>query len=77
MPVKILIVIAVLAIPIIPTFWAIFDIPKRSFKSPKSKILWFVLVSSLPFFGAIFYIAFGRRGTQPVAQAVTTDVGDK
>ncbi len=73
MPIKILIVIAVLAIPLIPTFWAILDIPKRRFKTPKSKILWFALVSTLPFFGALFYIAIGRRSTEPLTQTMTVN----
>ncbi len=66
MPIKILIVIAVLAIPLVPTFWAILDIPKRSFPTPKKKVLWFFTVSTLPCIGAILYILIGRRQTLPL-----------
>lgn len=66
MPVKILIVLAVLSIPLIPTFWALFDIPKRRFSSTGKKILCFLTVSTLPFLGAMFYIIFIRRHTEPM-----------
>lgn len=68
-----LIVIVVLALPLIPTFWAILDIPKRSFPSGKKKILWFMVVATLPFIGAVFYIIVGRRGTQPLESTSRQD----
>lgn len=66
MPIKILILIAALALPLVPTFWAILDIPKRSFPTPKKKVVWFFTVSTLPCIGAILYILFGRRQTVPL-----------
>jgi hypothetical protein len=66
MPIKILVVLAILALPLVPTFWAIQDIPKRRFDPPKRKLMWLLFVSSLPFFGAMFYIIIGRRNTQPL-----------
>lgn len=66
MPIKILVILSILALPLIPTFWAIQDIPKRKFPTPKKKIIWFLTVSTLPFIGAMFYIAIGRRQTQPL-----------
>jgi hypothetical protein len=69
MPFKLLLVIIVLALPLLPTFWAILDIPKRRFATTRKKLMWFFVVATLPFLGAIFYITFGRRHTQPVATA--------
>jgi hypothetical protein len=66
MPFKLLLVIIVLALPLLPTFWAILDIPKRRFATTRMKFIWFFVVATLPFLGAIFYIIFARRHTQPV-----------
>lgn len=66
MPFKVLLVIVVLALPLLPTFWAILDIPKRRFASSRKKMLWFAVVSSIPFFGALCYLAFARRHTEPL-----------
>lgn len=66
MPLQILVLLAIFAVPLLPTFWAIFDIPKRHFPSPKEKIVWLLTVSTLPFVGAMFYIFFKRRRTQPM-----------
>ncbi|MCE5335566.1 MAG: PLD nuclease N-terminal domain-containing protein [Desulfobacteraceae bacterium] len=61
-----LIILAVaLIIPMIPTFWAILDIPKRRFARLRYKIIWFAVVSTLPVLGAILYLCLGRRHTQP------------
>ncbi len=66
MPFKILTVLALLSLPLIPTIWAILDIPKRRFPTPKKKVVWFLVVSTLPFLGAMFYITFARRHTEPI-----------
>jgi hypothetical protein len=66
MPFKILLVVVVLLIPMVPTFWAILDIPKRRFSSTKKKILWFLAVAALPFLGAILYLVLARRHTHPL-----------
>jgi hypothetical protein len=66
MPLKMLLVIVVLLLPMVPTCWAILDIPKRRFSSTKKKIIWFLVVATLPFLGAIFYITLARRHTDPV-----------
>ncbi len=65
MALQMILLLIILAIPLIPTFWAILDIPKRRFQTSRSKVLWFLTVSSLPCIGALLYIAFGRRHTEP------------
>lgn len=66
MPLKILALIGLFAIPLLPTFWAILDIPKRTFSSNRKKFIWFFVVSTLPLVGALVYILFVRRHTQPL-----------
>lgn len=65
MPLRMFLVIALVMLPMVPTFWAIQDIPKRRFSTRKRKITWFLLVSSLPFVGAMIYVLFIRRHTEP------------
>jgi hypothetical protein len=62
---RMLLVVILLILPLIPTFWAILDVPKRRFSSIKKKIIWFVVVSSLPCVGALLYLALARRHTEP------------
>lgn len=66
MPVKIVLILLVFALPLIPTFWALVDIPRRRFPSHRKKMLWFFTVSTLPFLGAVLYILFMRRHTEPL-----------
>ena len=77
MPVKILAAVIVFTLPIAPTFWALLDIPKRSFRSTGRKVAWFLVVSTLPCIGAIIYILIARRDTQPIetAERNTTQQG--
>lgn len=65
MPIRLFLVIALVMLPMVPTFWAIQDVPKRRFSTRKKKITWFLLVSSLPFVGAVLYILFIRKQTEP------------
>jgi drug/metabolite transporter (DMT)-like permease len=65
MPIRLLLAIILLIFPMVPTFWAIQDIPKRRFPTRKRKIVWFLLASSLPFVGAMCYILFIRKTTAP------------
>ena len=62
---RLLLVMLLLLIPMIPTFWAILDIPKRRFSSLRKKIMWFLVVSSLPCVGALCYLLLARRHTTP------------
>jgi hypothetical protein len=66
MPFNLLLVVILLALPMVPTFWAILDIPKRRFATTRKKIIWFLVVATLPFLGAVFYVALARRHTEPM-----------
>lgn len=63
---SVILTLLLLFAPLIPTFWAIQDIPKRRFVSSKRKIIWFVTVSTVPFFGALGYLIFERKKTEPI-----------
>ncbi len=65
-PLNILILMVIVIIPIIPTFWALVDLPRRRFSSTKSKVIWFAVVSTLPCLGATLYFLLARRNTQPL-----------
>jgi len=67
MPLNIVAVIAILSLSLVPTFWAILDIPKRRFASPRKKAVWFAIVSTFPFIGAMIYIILIRRHTEPIS----------
>jgi uncharacterized membrane protein YhaH (DUF805 family) len=65
MPLKILLIVLLFVLPITPTFWALQDIPRRRFPDRKKKLIWFLLVATLPCIGAMVYILFVRRSTVP------------
>jgi len=76
MPLKLLILAAIFVLPLVPTFWAIQDIPRRRFATPRKKLTWFAVVSTLPFLGAMIYLLIARRHTQPAESRspdLTTD----
>jgi hypothetical protein len=64
MPFNLLLMVVLFLLPMVPTFWAIVDIPKRRFGSTRKKVIWFLVVATLPFLGAVFYLAFVRRHTE-------------
>jgi hypothetical protein len=57
---RILLLVALLIIPMIPTFWAIRDVARSRFPSLTAKAVWFVVVTLLPVLGALAYIIAGR-----------------
>jgi hypothetical protein len=63
---NLLIVAVIVILPMIPTFWAILDLPRRRFSSTKYKVIWFAVVATLPCIGAILYIFLARGRTQPL-----------
>lgn len=66
MPLKILILLTLFFLPLVPTFWAIRDIPGRQFATDRKRVIWLLVVSTLPFVGALIYIGFVRRHTKPL-----------
>jgi hypothetical protein len=65
MPLQILLLVTLFALPIAPTIWALNDIPRRRFGDRRRKLKWFVLVATIPFFAALYYVLFIRRHTVP------------
>ena len=61
-----LILFVIFLIPVVPTLWAIVDLPRRRFSRTRWKVIWFAVVATLPVFGAILYFAVARRRTEPV-----------
>ncbi len=51
----------VLALPIIPTLYAIWHVRTHYFVSEQEKSLWFLLVVFIPVFGGIIYLLLGRK----------------
>lgn len=65
-PFNMLILFVIFLIPVVPTLWAIVDLPRRRFSRTRWKVIWFALVATLPVLGAIVYFAFVRRHTEPI-----------
>lgn len=53
--------ILMLLLPMVPTFWAIIDVAYRDFGSMKKKALWGMFVVFIPCLGGLIYLIFGRR----------------
>jgi len=58
--VNLLIVIVILLLPLVLTFWAIRDVAYGQFPTRKTKYIWFAVVSLLPGLGALAYLLAGR-----------------
>ncbi len=69
MPLKILILTTLFVLPLVPTFWAIQEIPRRQFRTRRRKMIWFAVVATVPFLGAVLYWILERRHTTPVISA--------
>jgi hypothetical protein len=54
-------ILLILLLPMVPTFWAIVDVAYRDFGTLKKKALWGMLVVLVPCLGGIIYLIFGRR----------------
>jgi hypothetical protein len=57
----ILLILLILLLPMVPTFWAIVDMAYRDFGTLKKKALWGVFVIGVPCLGGLVYLIFGRR----------------
>jgi hypothetical protein len=63
-PLNLIVFAVIVILPVVPTFWAIVDLPKRRFSSRKYKVIWFAVVSTIPCLGAALYFLLARRHTQ-------------
>ena len=61
MPLKIALLVCILLLPMLPTFWAIHHVATGRFERVGTKYGWLAIVAFLPAIGAIFYIIFGRK----------------
>ena len=50
----------VAAVPMVPTFWALWHIWAHEFATPQQKAGWFAFVVLLPVIGGIIYLFTGR-----------------
>ena len=57
-----------LLLPMVPTFWAIVDIAYRDFSTLKKKALWGALIVFVPCLGGLVYLILGRRQGTRMAQ---------
>lgn len=57
---RIVLLVVLILLPMLPTFWAIRDVAYRRFPSLKGKVIWFAVVTLLPVLGALAYIIAGR-----------------
>jgi len=54
-------VILILLLPMVPTFWAIVDLGYRDFGTLKKKAIWGAFIVFVPGLGGLVYLIFGRR----------------
>ena len=54
-------VLLLLLLPMVPTFWAIVDVAYRDFGSIQKKAAWGAFVVLIPCIGGIVYLILGRR----------------
>ncbi len=54
-------VILILLLPVVPTFWAIVDLGCRDFGTLKKKAIWGAFIVFVPCLGGLVYLIFGRR----------------
>ena len=80
-PFNILILFVIFFIPLVPTLWAIVDLPRRRFSRMRWKVIWFAVVATLPVFGAVLYFTLVRRHTEPIltpeGQALISENGER
>ncbi|WP_445891576.1 PLDc N-terminal domain-containing protein [Desulfosoma sp.] len=68
-PLKIFTLATLFVLPMVPTFWAIQEIPRRRFRTRRRKMVWFAVVATVPCLGAILYWILERRHTTPIMAA--------
>lgn len=67
--VNLIILIVVLMLPMVLTFWAIRHVAYGQFPTLKTKYTWLVVVTLLPVVGALIYLVVGRsqRREMPIS----------
>jgi hypothetical protein len=59
--------VLILLLPMVPTFWAIVDAAYRDFGTLKKKALWGAFIVFVPCLGGLVYLIFGRRQGTKIA----------
>ncbi|NVM20930.1 MAG: PLDc_N domain-containing protein [Desulfobacterales bacterium] len=54
-------IVLILLLPMVPTFWAIVDVAHRDFGTLRKKGMWGVFIVLVPCLGGLVYLIFGRR----------------
>jgi len=60
--------VLILLLPMVPTFWAIVDVARRDFGTLKKKALWGAFIVFVPCLGGLVYLIFGRRQGTKIAE---------
>lgn len=60
--------VLILLLPVVPTFWAIVDVAYRDFGTLKKKALWGTFIVFVPCLGGLVYLIFGRRQGTKIAE---------
>ncbi|MCK4485968.1 MAG: PLDc_N domain-containing protein [Desulfobacterales bacterium] len=60
--------VLILLLPMVPTFWAIVDVAHRDFGTLKKKALWGAFIVFVPCLGGLVYLIFGRRQGTKIAE---------
>ena len=58
--VNLIILLVILIVPMLLTFWAIRDVAYGQFPTLKTKYIWLAVVTLLPVVGALVYLVQGR-----------------
>jgi len=58
---KWILLLLILLLPMIPTFWAIIDLFKVQTRAIYTKFFWLMFVIFIPCLGGLCYLLFGRR----------------
>jgi hypothetical protein len=66
----------ILLLPIVFTFWAIMDLANRDLGSLKKKAVWAFIVVLVPYLGGPIYLIFGRKGAKKEAESIQPREGE-
>jgi len=64
--VNLIILLVILILPMLLTFWAIRDVAYGQFPTLQAKYIWLVVVTLLPAVGALVYLVAGRSQRRPM-----------